>query len=696
MTIKARIILGFLLTIIVMAGSTIPYVTSKMRDNAEQAYMEASHEQLQIMGSYIEGFIGEAERSLAVLAADEVLINAEGLFPIYVNNPSETAYKRSALDSEAAKAAMLIARVAEANPAYAEVYAGYPDGSYGTSMKEGPVPAGYNSSKRPWYVERMNSGKPSGLANSYLSISGEMVLAVTHLLRSDTGVSKGVLGVDVSLNGLSEKFTSLNFGRTGYFMLIENTGRILCDPRDKDLTGKVIGTEVKDPGLEQLFSTQSGLVLTRIKGVSVRANVFTTSFGWKIVVIQDESEIFASANEAIRSVSIIYGIVTLIMLAVAWYIVRSINRPLHLIVAEADKISQGNLDVHLEMRDFYGELAELRHSLLNMVTNLQNMIKTAHQKSNEAEEQTLLAKAATEQAEAARQQAENARRDGMLVAAGQLEEVVLVISSASNQLSARIAQSDHISEESAARLSEAATAMNQMNATVREVAGNASAASSMSDETRGNAENGAQIVRQALESIDHVHSVSMELKGDMSQLNEHALAINRIMGVISDIADQTNLLALNAAIEAARAGDAGRGFAVVADEVRKLAEKTMASTQDVGNAIKAIQESTAKSVSGMDKALTEVEIATDFARQSGEALRQIVSNVEATADQVRAIATASEEQSAASEEINQSIVQVNDMSGQTAQAMSEAAQAVAELAQQAHRLSALISNMKKA
>ena len=217
----------------------------------------------------------------------------------------------------------------------------------------------------------------------------------------------------------------------------------------------------------------------------------------------------------------------------------------------------------------------------------------------------------------------------------------------------------------------------------------------MSNETRGNAENGAQIVLQALKSIDQVHSVSMELKDDMAQLNEHAQAINRIMGVISDIADQTNLLALNAAIEAARAGDAGRGFAVVADEVRKLAEKTMASTQDVGNAIKAIQESTAKSVGGMDKALAEVETATGFARQSGEALRQIVQNVETTADQVRAIATASEEQSAASEEINESIVQVNDMSGQTAQAMSEAAHAVNELAQQSRRLSALIDNMKK-
>jgi Methyl-accepting chemotaxis protein len=141
------------------------------------------------------------------------------------------------------------------------------------------------------------------------------------------------------------------------------------------------------------------------------------------------------------------------------------------------------------------------------------------------------------------------------------------------------------------------------------------------------------------------------------------------MNVISDIADQTNLLALNAAIEAARAGEAGRGFAVVADEVRKLAEKTLASTQDVGNAIAAIQDSTAKSVGDMDKAVGQVELATDFANQSGKALEEIVSTVEATADQVNAIAEASGQQSAASEEINHSIDNVTQVARQTADAM---------------------------
>ena len=202
-------------------------------------------------------------------------------------------------------------------------------------------------------------------------------------------------------------------------------------------------------------------------------------------------------------------------------------------------------------------------------------------------------------------------------------------------------------------------------------------------------------MERAVQSIGNVHEVSLRLRDGMAELNDHSQAITRIMGVISDIADQTNLLALNAAIEAARAGDAGRGFAVVADEVRKLAEKTMASTNDVGNAIAAIQGSAGQSVQAMEKALAEVETATDLARQSGDALQEIVSKVEASADQVRAIATASEQQSATSEEINQSIVRVNEMSGQTAQAMGEASRAVSELARQAERMSELIADMKR-
>jgi len=356
----------------------------------------------------------------------------------------------------------------------------------------------------------------------------------------------------------------------------------------------------------------------------------------------------------------------------------------------AHRVVEGdyNVDDGSKKMGVYGAIVE-------MVNALKQNIENAQRESENAKEQSRKAQEAMEQAEAASKDAQS-KTEAMLVAADKLEQVGGVVSSASTELSAQIEQSDRGAAESAQRLSEAATAMNEMNATVQEVAKNAGSASTASAETREKAEAGAQVVEKAVRSIDQVHQMSLELKGDMTQLNEHAQDITRIMNVISDIADQTNLLALNAAIEAARAGEAGRGFAVVADEVRKLAEKTMASTTDVGNAIKAIQESTTKSMTSVDNAVTQIAQATEYANQSGQALQEIVATVEATGDQVNAIATASEEQSAASEEINQSIVQVNDMSRQTAEAMAEAAKAVSDLAAQAQGLTNLIQELKEA
>lgn len=386
------------------------------------------------------------------------------------------------------------------------------------------------------------------------------------------------------------------------------------------------------------------------------------------------------------------GIVVGVILSIL--IIRSVNAQLGKDPGElailAQRVVGGDyaIDDGNAKKGIYGSIVE-------MVAALKLHIENAQRESENAKEQSAKAQAAMAQAEAASQEAQK-KTQAMLIAADKLEQAGNVISSASTELAAQIEQSDRGAAESAQRLSEAATAMQEMNATVQEVARNASIASNESLETRNKAQHGASIVEQSLQSIEGVRQISIELKGDMEQLNGHAQNITRIMGVISDIADQTNLLALNAAIEAARAGEAGRGFAVVADEVRKLAEKTMSSTADVSSAIEAIQESTQKSMASVDKAVEQVNSATELAGLSGQALQEIVSTVDTTADQVHAIATASEEQSAASEEINQSIALVDDMARQTAGAMSEAAKAVSDLATQAQGLTDLIHDLKNA
>ena len=334
-------------------------------------------------------------------------------------------------------------------------------------------------------------------------------------------------------------------------------------------------------------------------------------------------------------------------------------------------------------------------AMKQMVATLKGKIAEADQKSQQAKEESERAQKATADAEEARRQAERAKAEGMLQAAHQLEGVVEIVTSASEELSAQVEQSSRGADEQSARVRETATAMEEMNATVLEVARNAQQAADVSNNARKQAIEGSQIVNEAVKGINTVHTQSQALKQDMDALGKQAESIGQVMGVIADIADQTNLLALNAAIEAARAGDAGRGFAVVADEVRKLAEKTMTATQEVGRAIKEIQEGTKKNIQSVEFTGESIEAATKLSVQSGESLKNILECVQLVNDQVQSIATASEQQSAASEEINRSVEQVATISSETAQAMEQAASAVAELAQQSQTLQHLIGEMKR-
>jgi methyl-accepting chemotaxis protein len=186
------------------------------------------------------------------------------------------------------------------------------------------------------------------------------------------------------------------------------------------------------------------------------------------------------------------------------------------------------------------------------------------------------------------------------------------------------------------------------------------------------------------------------MKESLNDLGKQAEGIGQIMNVITDIADQTNLLALNAAIEAARAGDAGRGFAVVADEVRKLAEKTMSATKEVGAVVSSIQEGTRSNIRDMDKTYAAVGESATLVNEAGGTLREIVRIVETTSDQVRGIATASEEQSAASEEINRGTEEISRISSETSEAMNQSARAVSEMAELSQELQRLIDELRQA
>lgn len=277
----------------------------------------------------------------------------------------------------------------------------------------------------------------------------------------------------------------------------------------------------------------------------------------------------------------------------------------------------------------------------------------------------------------------------------QLENVVGAIDKGAEHLNIALTGVRNQAEEAATRLQESATAMNEMNSTVMEVASNAEGASDAASSVQNQAHEGHTLVLRTVESLRNLRTLSVNLKTDMEALDKQANDIGTVLTLIRDIADQTNLLALNAAIEAARAGEAGRGFAVVADEVRKLAEKTMSATRDVESAIEAIQQRTSKSASNLDTAVEAIENAGHIGEESGHALDQISTLAEDSSHRVSAIAAAATEQSAASEEINRNITEVNHLSAEISSVMGDAVDQMAEMVKETHVLTDILEGIRK-
>lgn len=347
---------------------------------------------------------------------------------------------------------------------------------------------------------------------------------------------------------------------------------------------------------------------------------------------------------------------------------------------------------------YNGAKAQEEHLNEEIARNTKN-IRTLNQDLEERMAEVDLAaeqsRQAMDDALEAKKEAE-ARREKVLEAAGHLEGIVRRVTGAADTLSANVDRAVSGSRMQLERSAETATAMEEMNATVLEIARNANSAAGNAEDARKGAESGADAVGAVGEAINDVDEQSVKMKSNLNELGKKAEGITHIMDVITDIADQTNLLALNAAIEAARAGDAGRGFAVVADEVRKLAEKTMEATQEVGQVVTAIQQASQANILGMEQSTQTVGKSTELATVAGDSLQSIVQMIETTADQVRNIATASEQQSAASEQISRGAEEVKNIAEETEASMASSAQSVAELTKMANELQTLIEKLLQA
>ncbi|MDH1510964.1 methyl-accepting chemotaxis protein [Pseudomonas mosselii] len=334
----------------------------------------------------------------------------------------------------------------------------------------------------------------------------------------------------------------------------------------------------------------------------------------------------------------------------AWLITRAVVAPLKRVISRARRIAAGELGIEAEPPRA-DEVGQLLQAMQQMAEGLSGIVSGLQQ--------------------------------GIDQLAGSAQALSAVTEQTNREVGSQKDETEQV-----------ATAMQQMTATVHDVARNAEQAAQAAQDADDKVESGQQVVRQSMLRIEQLAVAAETASSGIDSLSAEIHTIGDVLEVIKSVAEQTNLLALNAAIEAARAGEQGRGFAVVADEVRALARRTQQSTEEIERLVASLRGNAQQSVTQIRGSTELVRLAVADTLQTESALGSIAAAVSLIQQMNQQIAAAAEQQSSVAEEISRSVTQIRGSADQAALAMQDNARSSVELAQLGSDLKGMVGHFR--